>query len=125
MSFSQAGEVQRDTGKTPPRPKEEAIAASIALDPVAQGCRQLKFSQQQWTYRVAVGADGRVQRATIWTGGVARDISEEEGAIACLIESAGFQFEPALFEGEPILDDNLLITISVIEVPNSSPRSGL
>lgn len=119
LSFDQVGEVQRDIGKTPPRPKDDAIAASIVLDPIAQGCGQLEFSQQQWTYRVAVGVDGRVQLATIWTGGVARDISEEERAIACLIENAGFQFEPALFEGQPILDDNLLITISVIEVPNS------
>ncbi len=119
VSFSQAGEIQRDTGKTPPKPKEDAIAASIVLDPIAQGCGQLEFSRQQWTYRVAVRADGSVLRATIWTGGIYKEPSGEEGAIACLIENAGFQFEPALFEGQPILDDNLLITISVIEIPRS------
>ncbi len=117
VDYSQVGEMQRDVGKTPPKPKEKAIATTIELDPIAQGCGRIEFSQQQWTYRIKVGIDGSVSQATIYTGGIARDISEEERAIACLIESAGFEFEPALFDGKPILDDNLLLTISVIEVP--------
>lgn len=117
VDFREVDGIQRDVGKTPPKPKEGNVSNAVVLDPSSAGCGRLEFSQQQWVYRVAVREDGTIQTATPWTGGIGRPLSEEERAIACLIESAGFEFEPALFEGQPILDDNLLLTISLIEMP--------
>jgi len=117
VGSDQAGENQQDLKDRPPNLKEGANTVPIVLDSVAQGCGPLEFSQEQWRYRVAVKADGSVSRATIYTDGIAKDISEEEKAIACLIERAGFQFEPAMHDGQPVLDDNLILTINVIEVP--------
>jgi len=116
VSFSEAPN-QQDVGKTPPRPREGSISSGVVLDPAAKGCPRLTFSREQWIYRVLVDTNGQVERATIWTQMVSRPMSDEESAIACLIENAGFAFEPALFDGEPILDDNLLLTISIIEAP--------
>ncbi|MFK8182847.1 MAG: hypothetical protein AB8B99_05690 [Phormidesmis sp.] len=115
VDFSEAPG-QQDVGKTPPRPRESSISDAIVLSPVARGCPTLAFSQSRWVYQVAIEADGSVRTATVWTERTGRPMSEEEKAIACLIENAGFEFEPALFDGEPILDDNLLLTIDLIEM---------
>ncbi len=117
VDFSEVDGIQRDVGKTPPRPKEGNLSSAIVLNPSDAGCGRLEFSQQQWVYRVAVRENGTIQTATPWTGGISKPLSIEEEAITCLIENAGFEFEPALFDGQPILDDNLLLTISLIEVP--------
>ncbi|MEM6448706.1 MAG: hypothetical protein AAF703_00155 [Cyanobacteria bacterium P01_D01_bin.105] len=115
VGFSEAPG-QQDVGKTPPRPKEGITSDGILLDPAAKGCPRLTFSQEQWRYLVSVNTDGSVRQATVWTNRISRAMSEEEEAIACLIEKAGFEFEPALFDGQPILDDNLLLTIRLVEM---------
>ena len=107
---------QRDLGETIPRPVAQTTSSAVELEPVAKGCPRLLFSQQTWVYRVAVEADGSVRSANVWRDGAGGGMSEEERAIACLIEKAGFQFEPALLNGQPKLDDNLLITVDVIEM---------
>ena len=114
VSFSEAPN-QRDVGKTPPKPKDGKAGDGIELDPVTRGCERLSFQQEQWVYRVRVNTAGQVEKATVWTDRISRPMSQEERAIACLIENAGFEFEPALFDGEPILDDNLLLTINLIQ----------
>ena len=118
VNFSEVPVAQRsDLGKTPPQPKADVLSSEIVIDPVSRNCPLVTFSQQRWTYRVAVNPNGSVRTASIWTEGVGREMTQEERAIACLIENAGFEFEPALAlsDGQPILDDNLLIEIDIAE----------
>ena len=106
---------QRDITDTPPVPLNDAAQPAITLRPSESQCQRIAFPQPLATYRVAIRPDGTMARATPWTEGESRDLSDSEKAIACLLESAGFAFEPARIEGEPVLNDNLLLTIEVAE----------
>ena len=108
-------EMQRDLADVPPRLKETA-PNQVTLSPIPDQCPSLNFTQPRQTYRIAVKADGSVLAANVWTGGVGGAVTDEESAIACLIENAGFVFEPALIGGEPNLNDNLLLTIDLIDI---------
>ena len=108
-------EMQRDLADVPPRLKESA-PNQVTFSPIPSQCPSLNFTQQRQTYRIAVKADGSVLAANVWTGGVGGAVTDEESAIACLIENAGFVFEPALIGGEPNLNDNLLLTIDLVEI---------
>ncbi len=106
----------RDVATTPPLPIYEEITA-VELQPQDVNCEQVDFSQSQVTYRIAVNKDGSMRGASPWTGSIAErpPLNDEESAIACLLLASGFQFTPATFEGEPVTDDNLLLTIDLIE----------
>lgn len=107
--------LQRDLTDTPPAPIYSEAATAVTLRPSEHSCKRIEFPQPSATYRVAIRPDGTMAQATPWTGGESRDLSDSERAIACLLESAGFAFEPARIEGEPVLNDNLLLTIEIIE----------
>lgn len=93
--------------------------AAIEWRPQDLNCERVDFSQPTGTYKIAVNADGTMSQATLWTEGVERATSESEGAIACLLESADLQFEPAQLDGQPVFNDNLLLTVEIIEAqPN-------
>ncbi|MEL6468084.1 MAG: hypothetical protein AAFQ74_00015 [Cyanobacteria bacterium J06623_4] len=105
----------RDVTDTPPAPLYEAVT-SVTLQPRDVGCGQVDFAERQVTYRVVVRPDGSLQSAVPWTGSIeGRSLSEGERAIACLLVSAGFSFTPATTDGQPVLNDNLLLTIDIIE----------
>ena len=106
---------QRDITDTPPVPLYDAAPTAVTLRPSESQCQRIAFPQPLATYRVAIRPDGTMARATPWTEGESRDLSDSEKAIACLLESAGFAFEPARIEGEPVLNDNLLLTIEITE----------
>ncbi|MGI8934464.1 hypothetical protein [Leptolyngbya sp. BC1307] len=106
---------QFDITDTPPVPLYDAAPTAVTLRPSESQCQRIAFPQPLATYRVAIRPDGTMARATPWTEGESRDLSDSEKAIACLLESAGFAFEPARIEGEPILNDNLLLTVEVTE----------
>lgn len=108
-------QLQRDITDTPPVPLYGAAPTAVTLRPSESQCQRIAFPQPQATYRVAIRPDGTMARATPWTEGESRDLSDSEKAIACLLESAGFAFEPARIEGEPVLNDNLLLTVEVTE----------
>lgn len=107
--------LQRDLVDTPP----ELIyggKTSLEANPVDLGCGQVDFSLTQATYRVTIGADGALLSAIPWTNSIeAQPMSSSERAIACLLESADFSFTPALQDGSPVANSNLLLTIEVIE----------
>lgn len=108
-------ELLRDVTDTPPAPMYEA-ETSVTLKPRDIGCGQVDFAQRQVMYRVVVRPDGSLQSAVPWTGSIeGRSLSEEESAIACLLVSAGFSFTPATTDGEPVLNDNLILAIDIIE----------
>lgn len=108
--------LQRDLVTQPPFPLNEELA-EIELRPQDVGCAQLDFSQSQVTYRITVNTDGSMRAASPWTGSIAGrpPLTEEESAIACLLLASGFRFTPAVLEGEPVVNDNLLLTIDLIE----------
>ncbi len=107
--------LQRDLTDTPPAPIYSEAATAVTLRPSEHSCNRIAFPQPSATYRAAIRPDGTMAQATPWTGGESRDLSDSERAIACLLESAGFAFEPARIEGEPVLNDNLLLTIEITE----------
>ncbi len=108
--------LQRGIVTTPPLPINRELAA-IELRPQDVGCAQLDFSRSQVTYRIAVNTDGSMRAASPWTGSIeARPpLTQQESAIACLLLASGFRFTPATFEGEPVVNDYLLLTIDLIE----------
>jgi hypothetical protein len=108
--------LQQDIVTTPPLPINEELAA-IELRPQDAGCAQVDFGQSQVTYRIAVNTDGSMRTASPWTGSIEErpPLSEQESAIACLLLASGFRFTPATFEGKPVVSDNLLLTIDLIE----------
>ncbi len=103
---------QYDLKDTFPSVSEAAGATSIPLQRQAD-CEWFDFSQQQWTYRVAVAGDGSIaQMSLLTTGG-----DEGEGeAIACLIERSALTLIPAQQEGEAVYDDNLILTIEITKL---------
>ncbi|MEL6350994.1 MAG: hypothetical protein AAFR58_04450 [Cyanobacteria bacterium J06627_28] len=107
--------LQRDLVDTPP----ELIygsKTSLEANPLDLGCGRVDFSQTQVTYRVTIGADGALLSAIPWTNSIeAQPMSSSERAISCLLESAGFSFTPALQDGSPVANSNLLLTIEIIE----------
>lgn len=107
--------LQRDLTDTPPAPIYSEGATAVTLRPSEHSCKRIAFPQPPATYRVAIRPDGTMAQATPWTEGESRDLSDSERAIACLLTSAGFAFEPARIEGEPVLNDNLLLTIEITE----------
>lgn len=120
MSISGTSEVpkdlQRDVVTSPPKLiSNTADVAAVELLPQDLDCGRVDFSQPTGTYKIAVNADGTMKEATLWTGGVAQATSESEGAIACLLKSAGLTFEPARLDGEAVFNDNLLLTVKIIE----------
>ncbi|MGB7247617.1 MAG: hypothetical protein WBC73_01665 [Phormidesmis sp.] len=90
-------------------PKLLSSNPSVALQPDTLGCGRVDFSQGALTYRIAVDADNSLRSVTPLTE------SASARAIACLIESAGFTFEAAIFDGTPVTDDSLLLTVEVVE----------
>ena len=112
-------ELLRDVTDTPPKPIYDG-GLSLTLKPQSLGCGRVDFSQTRVTYRVAVNADGTLRAATPWTGGIeSRSLSAGERAIACLLTTSELRFSPALLDGDPILNDNLLLTIDVIEAQDN------
>ena len=106
----------KDIATTPPQPIYEDITA-VELRPQDVSCPRVGFSQSQVTYRITVNRDGSMQNAIPWTGSIAErpPLNEEESAIACLLLASGFRFTPATSEGDPVVSDNLLLTIDLIE----------
>ena len=104
-----------DIADSPATPIYEAING-IELSPQDVSCGEVSFSQSQVTYRVEVSPQGVLRDAVPWTGSIEPySMSEEEEAISCLIVSAGFQFNPAIKDGGPVANSNLLLTIDIIE----------
>lgn len=108
--------LQRDLVTQPPAPLNEELA-EIELRPQDANCAQLDFSQPQVTYRITVNTDGSMRAASPWTGSIEQrpPLSKEESAIACLLLASDFRFTPATLEGEPVVNDNLLLTIDIVE----------
>lgn len=103
---------QYDLKDTFPSVSEAAGATSIPLQRQAD-CEWFNFSQQQWTYRVAVAVDGSIAQMSLLTAGG----DEREGeAIACLIERSALTLIPAQQEGEAVYDDNLILTIEITKL---------
>jgi outer membrane biosynthesis protein TonB len=90
-------------------------AASVALNVGDLGCGSLNFSQPSLTYSLTVDINGSVQTASLWADGGSPAPNAEESAIACLIKNAGLEFEPAQFEGEPLMG-NILVTVNIAEL---------
>lgn len=110
-------DLQRDLADSPPQLISDGReVAAIPWRPQSLGCGQVDFSQPTGTYKMAVNADGTLDQATLWTEGTSRPVSEAEAAIACLLENADLQFEPAQLNGEPVFNDNLLLTVEIIEL---------
>lgn len=103
---------QYDLKDTFPSVSEAAGATSVPLQRQAD-CEWFNFAQQQWTYRVAVAADGSIDQMSLLTAGG----DEREGrAIACLIEHSALTLIPAQQEGEAVYDDNLILTIEIAKL---------
>lgn len=107
-------QLQRDVADTPP--KLISDPSTISRRPQALGCGRVNFFQPTGTYKMTVNADGTLNQVTPWTDGIERALTESESAIACLLESADLRFEPALLEGQPVFNDNLLLTVEIIEL---------
>ncbi|MBE9061869.1 hypothetical protein [cf. Phormidesmis sp. LEGE 11477] len=105
-----------DIAPNPPVPIYDAITA-VELRPQEVNCERVDFSVSQVTYRIAVNKDGSMRHASPWSGSIEESapLTAEESAIACLLLASGFRFTPATFEGEPVVSDNLLLTIDVVE----------
>jgi hypothetical protein len=109
-------DLQRDIADTPPRLiSDTGEIAAIAWQPQSIGCGRVDFAQSTGIYKMTVNADGTLDQATLWTDGSSRAVSESEAAIACLLESADLRFEPAQRDGQPVRNDNLLLTVQIIE----------
>lgn len=83
------------------------------------GCGEvaLPASAVSLVYRLRVGVDGSVELATLQPTGDGALVSEAGGrAIACLIETSGMTFSPAMVDGEAKLDDSLLVTFELTDV---------
>ncbi|MEM8503365.1 MAG: hypothetical protein AAF716_09455 [Cyanobacteria bacterium P01_D01_bin.1] len=108
--------LQRDLVTQPPSPVDAELA-EIELRPRDVDCTQLDFPQPQVTYRITVNTDGSMRAAFPWTGSIEErpPLTEQESAIACLLLASGFRFTPATIEGEPVVNDNLLLTLDIIE----------
>ncbi|MEM6599386.1 MAG: hypothetical protein AAF635_14705, partial [Cyanobacteria bacterium P01_C01_bin.69] len=107
--------LQRDLVDTPPE-LVYGSRTSLEANPTDLGCGRVDFSLTQVTYRVTIGADGSLLSAIPWTNSIeAQPMSSSERAIACLLESADFNFTPALQAGSPVANSNLLLTVEVIE----------
>ncbi len=106
----------QDITTTPPQPIYEEITA-VELRPQDVNCERVDFSQSQVTYRITVNKDGSMRDASPWTGSIAErpPLNTEERAIACLLLASGFRFIPATSEGELVVNENLLLTIDLIE----------
>ncbi len=115
--------LRRDATDTPPIPKSESLANSILLSLDGLDCGTVDFSQSGATYKLFISEAGTVLNATLWTGGQATGREGEADAIACLIEKAGFEFEPATLDGEAVQNDNLLVTVRVDEATGSAGSS--
>lgn len=103
---------QYDLKDTFPSVSEAAGATAVPLQRRAD-CEWFDFSQQQWTYRVAVAVDGSIDQMSLLTAGG----DEREGqAIACLIERADLTLIPARQEGEAVYDDNLILTVEITKL---------
>lgn len=87
----------------------EGVGAAVPLQRRA-GCEWFNFSAQQWTYRVAVNADGSIDQMSLLSAG--GDV-REGSAIACLIERSDLTLIPAEQGGDAIYDDNLILTLAV------------
>lgn len=99
-------------------PQLLSSTAAIALEPERVGCDRIDFSSGPLgplTYRVAIDTDNSIRTLTLQTEGGSSVSPANEGAVACLIRSAGFSFSAAVSDGTPILDDSLLLTLDVIE----------
>lgn len=86
--------------------------------PEAEGCGLVALPEETLSlvYRLRIGEDGLVELATLQPTGDGALLSGETGcAIACLIETAGMEFSPAIANGEPKLDDSLLVTFELID----------
>jgi len=104
-----------DLADTPATPTYEEITG-IQLSAQNVGCGRVDFSRSQVTYRVEVSPQGTLRSAVPWTGGIEPySMNEEEKTISCLIVAAGFQFNPAIKDGAPVANSNLLLTIDLIE----------
>lgn len=110
-------DLQRDVVTSPPKLiSNTADVATIEWRPHDLDCGRVDFSQPTGTYKIAVNADGTMDKATLWTNGITpQATSESEGAIACLLKSADLAFEPARLDGEAVFNDNLLLTVKIIE----------
>ena len=120
LSISGSSEVpknlQRDVVTSSPKLiSNTADVAATEWRPQDWNCGRVDFSQPTGTYKIAVNADGTMNQATLWTGGAERATSESEGAIACLLKSADLAFEPARLDGQAVFNDNLLLTVKIIE----------
>ena len=105
--------LRRDIADTLPEPVNYP---DVQLDAEAIGCGRVEFPVGQVAYRVVVGPTGVVRQALPWTGGIEGvQMSEGERAITCLIESASFSFTPAMSEGTPVANSDLILTLDVIE----------
>jgi len=82
------------------------------------GCEQIMLPQSavSLVYRLRVDVDGLVKLATLQPGGEG-DLLDDAAvsAIACLIETAGLTFTPAMLDGEPKRDDSTLVTFELID----------
>jgi hypothetical protein len=107
-------QLQRDVADTPP--KLISDLSTTSWRPQSLGCGRVDFFQSTGTYKMTVNADGSLNQVTPWTDGIERALTESESAIACLLESADLRFEPALLEGQPVFNDNLLLTVEIIEL---------
>ncbi|MEL7350647.1 MAG: hypothetical protein AAF171_11720 [Cyanobacteria bacterium P01_A01_bin.116] len=89
---------------------------AIELQPTVAGCPLVTdFALGPLPYRLAISAEGSLQTVTPLSAG------EAQSAIACLIQSAGFEFEAAMSDGTPVTDDSLLIIVDVIESKLAGP----
>jgi len=104
-------ELRTDLADMPATPIYEAVNA-IELDAQNVGCGRVDFSQRLVTYRVEISPEGTLRSASPWTGSIAPyNMSEQEKTISCLIVAAGFRFNPATQQGEPVANSDLLLTI--------------
>lgn len=85
----------------------------------AEGCGpvELPAPTVSLVYRLRIGVEGAVELATLQPtgdGALVSDVGKE--AIACLIETSGMTFSPAMLNGEAKLDDSLLVTFELVDV---------
>ena len=105
--------LRRDIADTLPEP---ISYPGIQLDTEAVSCGRVDFPVGQVAYRMVIDSTGTLKQVLPWTGSIeSTQMSEEESAIACLIESAGFSFIPAASQDTPVANSDLILTLDIVE----------
>ena len=107
-------------GSTRPGPQPELISTrdEWLLHSEEEGCGAVSAlaAQSTLTYRIGIDPDGTIYSAKLLLGQDIAPDSEDDQAVACLIQKAGILFvRPGISEDDKSIDDSLLMTFELSE----------